>query len=153
MNIRVVLLLLAVICGTTACAATAPKDQTPPLRGSDCVFFRSLYDWQVLDDHNMVIWAPSRKDAYHVYFMTPLVGLNFSIKLAFVDKDHDGRLCGFSRDEIVVPDRAFPQRTTITAMKHLDADGIAKLEEQYKVKLTRDSKKQKPPEPSRETAK
>ena len=137
----------------SACATEkSAKQSPPPIRGSDCVFFRTLYDWQVLDDHNMVIWAPSRREAYQVYFMTPLTGLSFNIKLAFVDKDHDGRLCGFSRDEIVAPDPGFPQRATITAMKHLDADGIAKLEAQYNVKLTRDSKKQKPKEPDRSSA-
>ena len=153
-----ILALLVTTLAASACTATTP-DKTShgkpstALQGSDCIFFHTLYDWQSLDDHNMVIWAPSKRDAYHVYFMAPLIGLNFSLKLAFVDKDHDGRLCGFSNDEIVVNDTGYPQRVTITAMKHLDAEGIAKLEEQYKVKLTRDSKKTKPKEPDRETAK
>jgi hypothetical protein len=146
-----IFVFLSAVLLTSACAATSEKKPDEGIRGSDCVFFRTLYDWQALDDHNMVIWAPSHRAAYHVYFLTPLVGLNFSIKLAFVDRDRDGQLCGFSRDEIVVPDRAFPQRATITAMKRLDDEGIAKLEEQYKVKLSY-GKKQKPAEPERTTA-
>jgi len=108
--------------------------------------------WQTLDDHNMVIWASGRRDIYQVYTLMPLVGVNFSIKLAFVDKDHDGMLCGFSSDEIVMTDHSFPQKATITAMKRLDAEAIAKLEEQYKVKLYQSGKKEKPKEPERTSA-
>jgi hypothetical protein len=134
----------------SACTAAEKKPDTS-LRGSDCVFFRTVYDWKSLDDHNLVIWAPSHRVAYQVYTMVPLVGLNFAMKLGFVDRDHDGQLCGFSRDEIVIADHSFPQRATITAMKRLDDEGIAKLEEQYKVKLNY-GKKQKPKEPDREKA-
>jgi len=147
-----VYIFVAASLTAAACTATTPAKQETAIRGSDCVFFRSVYDWTVLDDHNMVIWAPSHRDAYQIYMLTPLVGLDFNFKLGFVDRDHDGQLCGFSRDEIIVPDRGFPQRSTITAMKRLDAEAIVKLEEQYKVKLTRDTKKAKPQEPERTTA-
>jgi hypothetical protein len=151
--LKAVSTILAASVFVAGCNTAPPaKQQTAAIRGSDCVFFHTLYDWQPLDDHNMVIWAPSH-DAYQLYFITPLIGLNFSINLAFVDKDRDGRLCGFSRDEVVYPDHAFPQRATIAAMKKLSDEDIAKLEAQYKVKLARYTKKEKPKEPERETAK
>ncbi len=158
MTIKPTFTLIAILIALTACATSTPKDKPAAarpaaLRGSDCVFFNTLYDWQSLDDHNMVIWAPGRRDAYHVYFMMPLIGLSFSTQLAFIDKDHDGRLCGFSRDEIAIADSSFPQRATISAMQRLDAEGIAKLEAQFKTKLSHGSKKEKPKEPDRETAK
>jgi hypothetical protein len=147
-------LLASCLVVAAACASPAqkPGDKPPPLKGSDCVFFSALYDWQELDQNNLVIWAPGRRDAYHIYLTVPLYDLKFSAALAFIDKDHDGQLCGFSRDEIAITDRSFPQRSSITAMKRLDAAGIAKLEEQFKTKLTSDSKKQKPKDPERETA-
>src|SRR5215831_13648098 len=150
-HMRNVFFFFAAFTVVASCTATTPK-QAPPEYGHDCVFFRTLYDWQTLDDHNMIIWAPNHRDAYHLYFLTPLVGLNFNLRLGFVDRDRDGLLCGFSRDEVVAPDPAFPQRASITSMKLLDADSMAQLEEKYKVKLNRDYKKQKPKEPDRETA-
>jgi hypothetical protein len=139
---------------STAASAVADEAEkkSPPLRGNDCVFFRSVYDWKELDANNLVIWAPGRRDAYHVYLMIPLYDLKFSVQLAFVDKDRDGQLCGFSSDQIAVVDRNFPQQSSITAMKKLDAAGIAELEERYKTKLTHEPKKKKPKEPARESA-
>jgi hypothetical protein len=137
---------------TASAAADEAAKKAPPLRGNDCVFFRSVYDWKELDANNLVVWAPGRRDAYHVYLTIPLYDLKFSVQIAFVDKDHDGQLCGFSSDQIAVVDSSFPQRSSITAMKKLDAAGIAELEERYKTKLTRESKKKKPSEPARETA-
>lgn len=143
----------ASLVSTSALAATDDKPaKAPPLRGNDCVFFRSVYDWKELDANNLVIWAPGRRDAYHVYLTIPLYDLKFAVQLAFVDKDHDGQLCGFSSDQIAVVDRSFPQHSSITAMKKLDAAGIAELEERYKTKLARETKKKKPAEPARETA-
>ena len=155
MNVKAVLLSITIIpMFTTACATQKSATKPEFLRGSDCVFFRTLYDWQALDDSNLVIWAPGRRDAYQVQLSAPLFGINSEWRVAFVDADHDGRLCGFSTDKIAIGDRSsFPQQSTISAMKKLDAAGLAKLEEKYKTKLTRDAKKQKPKEPERETAK
>ncbi len=131
-------------------AADKSADKAPPLRGNDCVFFQSVYDWQELDQNNLVIWGPGRHHAYQVYFAMPLPHLQSSWQLAFIDKDGDGRLCGFGRDEIAVAN--LPQQATITAVKRLDAEGIAKLEEQFKTSLKRDSKKKRPKSPAPETA-
>lgn len=147
---RILVSIAGTVLSATACAVDPRSPSTPEqLRGSDCIFFRTLYDWQELDEQNLVIWAPgTRRDAYHVYLTMPLVGLKFEWQLAFVDKDRDGMLCGFSSDQVVVQDRSFPQQASIAAMKKLDAEGIAKLEERFKIKLTRTGKKQKPPTPS-----
>lgn len=52
-----------------------------------------------------------------------------------LDSNHDGRLCGYGMDRIVVGDTSFPQWSTITSMTPLDEPALAKLEEQYKVSL------------------
>jgi hypothetical protein len=141
------------LSATAVAEDTAKVEKPPPLRGNDCFFTHMLYDWQELDPNNLVVWASGRRKAYHVYIMIPLYDLKFSERLAFVDKDHDGMLCGFSSDEIAVTDRSYPQHSSITAMKLLDDEGIAKLEEQFKTRLTGHPKKKKPDVPEGEVAK
>src|ERR1043165_3330159 len=71
----------ASIVSTSALAAAEEKPaKSPPLRGNDCVFFRSVYDWKELDANNLVIWAPGRRDAYHVYLTIPLYDLKFAVQ-------------------------------------------------------------------------
>lgn len=56
-------------------------------------------------------------------------------QLAFVDSNHDGQLCGYGMDRIVVGDTNFPQWSTITSMKPLSEPALAQLEQQYSVPL------------------
>ena len=106
---------------------------------NDCVFTRSIYDFKALDRNNLVIWAPSRSKAYLVELSMPLPEIKFANRLAFVDRNHDGMLCGYGMDRIVVADSsaAFRTPSTILGMTRLDDAGIAQLEEKYDVRLTR----------------
>ena len=72
----------------------------------------------------------------------PLPELKFANRLAFVDRNHDGMLCGYGMDRIIVADSGFGFRTpsTILGMQRLDAAGLAQLEQQYDVRLTRKKK-------------
>jgi len=102
----------------------------------DCVFARTPQSWRVLDDTHLVIWAPTRKDAYLLELMTPLQDLNFTEKLAFIDRDRNGMICGDGDDQIAVPDSSlasWPAR--IVSLHHLDDDELKALSEQYKVEL------------------
>ena len=72
----------------------------------------------------------------------PLPELKFANRLAFVDRNHDGMLCGYGMDRIVIADSSFGVRTpsTILGMTRLDDAGLAQLEEKYDVRLTRKKK-------------
>jgi len=148
-------LLAALVTGAVlaACKATPADDSSAGRASADCLFFRTVYDWQPLDDTNLVIWAPSRNQMYHVKLTMPLIGLRFAHTIAFVDADRDMRLCAFGRDSLSYRDGSMSQRSTIFSMDRLEPPAVAALEEKYKVKLTRDSKrKEKPKEPDRESA-
>jgi hypothetical protein len=105
---------------------------------NDCVFTRSIHDFRPLDRSHMVLWGPGRK-AYLVQLSMPLPELKFANRLAFVDRNNDGMLCGYGMDRIVVADSGISFRTpsTILGMTRLDAAGLAQLEEKYDVRLTR----------------
>jgi hypothetical protein len=102
-----------------------------------CLFVRSIHDFRPLDRTNLIVWAPGRRDAYLVELGFPLPELKFAHRLAVVDRNHDGMLCGFGMDRIVVPDSFGSQHATIRSMTRLDEAGIAELETKYNVRLAR----------------
>ncbi len=123
--------------GAGATAHAAAANSTARAGKNDCVFVRSIYDFKALDRNNLVIWAPSRSKAYLVELAMPLPELRFASRLALVDRNHDGMLCGYGMDRIVVANSSFAMPSTILGMTRLDAAGIAQLEEKYDVRLTR----------------
>jgi hypothetical protein len=125
--------------GAAAGAHATTASATSRASKNDCVFTRSIYDFKALDRNNLVIWAPSRSKAYLVQLSMPLPEIKFANRLAFVDRNHDGMLCGYGMDRIVVADSsaAFRTPTTILGMTRLDDAGIAQLEEKYDVRLSR----------------
>jgi uncharacterized protein DUF6491 len=108
---------------------------------NECVFTSAINDFKPLDRSKMVIFGPGRK-AYLVELSMPLPELKFANRLAFVDRNHDGMLCGYGMDRIIVADSGFGLRTpsTILGMQRLDAAALAQLEQQYDVRLTRKKK-------------
>jgi hypothetical protein len=141
----------------TACAANPQQDNRQSAasqsRRDQCVFFSSVYDWQALDDTNMVIWAPSRTTAYHLELSMPLPGLKFAHTVGFIDGTRDGQLCSFGFDAVTMGEDSIPQKSTIRSLTRLDAAGITQLEEKYKTKLARDPKRKTlPKEPDRSKA-
>jgi hypothetical protein len=127
---------LAALLAGTSLAATERTAPQLPANDNACVFFRTLYDWQVLDDRHLLIWAPGEPDPYQVELATPLNGLRFAHTLAFVDRNADGRLCGFGMDRIALTDAPVQQDATIAGITKLDATTLAALAEHYGVKIS-----------------
>lgn len=136
---------------TAALAAALGAQAGEKTRADDnaCVFVRSIHDFKPLDRNTLVIWSPGRRNAYLVALGMPLPELKFAHRLAFVDRDHNGQLCGYGMDRVAVPGSGFHMPSTIMGMTRLDAARIAELEAQYDVKLTRKSKDAKTPDVSR----
>ena len=121
--------------GASAAAATTKRGN------NECVFTRSINDFRPLDRNKMVIWGPGRK-AYLVELSMPVPELKYAYRLAFVDRDHNGMLCGYGMDRIVAADSSPGFRTpaTVMGMKRLNDTDLAQLEQQYDVRLTRKKK-------------
>src|SRR5690606_11443328 len=126
-------------------AATQVDKPNVDKRGNDCVFISSIGQYRALDDDKIVIWAPGRRNAYLVELTMPLFGLEGSWKMATIDRDRDGRLCGFGMDKIAVRGIGRPESATIRSMTRLDDAGLAALEEKYQVSLTRKKKDENQP--------
>ena len=129
----------ALLCAlmTVAGAAQAKPATGDNSDGNACVFIRSVSDYRVLDASNLIVWAPNRRHAYLVELSMPLHSARSAFELALVDRNRDGRLCGFGMDRIAVYDSVFPQSSTVVGMTRLDEAQLAALGEQYKMRLTR----------------
>jgi hypothetical protein len=138
---------LAVSIGAGASAHAAVANDKSRTGKNDCVFARTINDFKVLDRNKMVIWAPTRSKAYLVELSMPLPELKFANRIAVVDRNHDGMLCGYGMDRIIVADSTaagFRTPATIMGMKRLDDAELAQLEQQYDVRLTRKKVAQAP---------
>lgn len=128
---------LMMLAALAACANVHATTSESRADKDACLFVRSIHDFRVLDRTNLIIWAPGRRNAYLVELGFPMPELKFAHRLAVVDRNHDGMLCGFGMDRIVVPDSFGSQHATIRSMTRLDESGIAELETKYNVRLTR----------------
>ena len=147
MNKVLVSAILAVCMGAGASVpATASTDNTSRANKNECVFSRTIYDFKPLDRDKMIIWAPTRSRAYLVELSMPMPELKFANRIAFVDRNHDGMLCGYGMDRIVVADSspAFRTPATIMSMQRLDDAALTQLEQQYDVRLTRKKTPEQP---------
>jgi hypothetical protein len=141
------LVLLSTLIAASVGLANATSATSDKKIGNECVFMSSVGNYRVLDNNNLVIWAPGRRNAYLVELSFPLFSLDSSFQMAMIDRDHDGRLCGSGFDRIGVRDFGHPETASIRSMTRLDDAGIVQLEEKYKVQL-KSKKAQKVETPS-----
>jgi hypothetical protein len=124
---------LGLAAHATSAVANAKADDNA------CTWFRSVDNWQRLDDRNLIVWGPG-KAAYHVELSMPLFGLRSTESIAFIDGNRDGQLCGYGMDQVVVPHSPIFESSTILGMTRLDAAGVQQLDAQYHVKSKRTDK-------------
>lgn len=137
MTIQRFLLPIAALFASTLVPAAEPAKAPEPTTKADnnaCAWSSSIDDWRELDNRNLIVWV-SKKEYYHVELSMPLVDLGSSDSLAFVDHNHDGRVCGFGMDAVVVPRSTAFGKASIIGMTRLDEVGLEQLAAKYKVKL------------------
>ena len=122
-------------CCLVACAGgTEPSlgDETEAFGGgSDCISTRTIRDYRVLDDSNLVVTAQAN-NKYHVTLSRRAIGLRSSWKIGF--RSTSGRVCG-GFDDILVDDGFGPERIRIAAIRQLTP-------EEYDALLVRFGKKE-----------
>ena len=97
---------------------------------SDCISSRTIRDYRVLDDANLVVTATGN-NKYHLTLSRRAVGLRASWKIAF--RATGGRICG-GFDDILVDDGFGPESIRIAAIRQLTP-------EEYDALLVRFGKK------------
>jgi uncharacterized protein DUF6491 len=111
---------VVVACAGTHGAAGAPA-ATASLPGTpDCFWLRNVYDWTVLNNSELIVHVPLAQDGYLVKLFQPVFDLDFHLGLGFEDVEHTGRICGPSRDNLLVPNYT-PRSIPIVAVQRLSA--------------------------------
>lgn len=115
-RLALVLLILAGI-GCTAGGTSARHAPPAPLPGTEaCIFTVNLYDWTVLDDTTLIVYAPVHQDPYLVKLFAPVFDLSFHQTLGFEGVEHNGQLC---KGDYVVVRGDVPQRMSISSIRSL----------------------------------
>ncbi len=126
-----------------ACASPdeAPSSANfePSSSGSDCIIERTIRDYRVLDESNLVVTA-SHRDKYHIELTRPAYGLRSTWQIGF--SSPGSRICpGFS--ELIVDDSFGPEAIRIRSIRRL-------VSEEYEDLLIRYGKKKPEIEQTRE---
>ena len=98
-------LLLWIVCA--GCAPQHAREQAQPVedeapaapRAARCFRVADVYNWRVIDDRQLIVYAPGRRDAWHLRLFATCTGLRFTEVLAFRAAGTD-RICGDPGDEI-----------------------------------------------------
>ena len=144
---------LWVMClmGSMGIAHAAADKQPDPFAGADknaCVSINFIQNWRVLDSRNVVLFAPNAKKMYLMQLGMPISDLDFSFRVAFIDTDHDGRVCGRSPDRLRAMGSLVREGSNIMALIRLDPSQIEALEAKYDVSLTDKKKQEQKPTPA-----
>jgi hypothetical protein len=123
---RLCLIGVVVAVGALAACASNPRAasdrrhmQAASLPGKPgCFWLRSVYDWTVLNNQELIVHAPLQKDAYLVKLFQPVFDLRFHQNLGFQDVERTGQICDDSYDYLIV--RGYtPPRIPIIAVHQL----------------------------------
>jgi Family of unknown function (DUF6491) len=114
------LLGCASIPGAAHEGASAQKSAALP--GKPGCFWLRDFDgsWTVLNDQELIVYAPLQTRPYLIKLFAPVPGLKFDQRLGFQDVEHSGMICNGELDNLVVPHWA-PHLIPIVAVRRLSA--------------------------------
>jgi hypothetical protein len=115
------------VVAAAACATSGSRSHpaAAPLPGIDaCVFISEVFNWTVVDQSTLIVYAPMPKDAYLLKLFEPVPDLNFKERVGFEDSDHTGMLCGNGADYLVLRDDIGPRRVPIVAFRKLTPEQL-----------------------------
>ena len=144
MNIKTGLMILGMLCASVTMADTSSSSSSTAKKEDACVWSDQIQGWNVLDSRHVLIWAPTYKTAYLLTLIVPLNDTGVTMSLAFVDRDHDGMICGRSSDAITIPgDVIRMPPSIISGMHRADDLELQQLSLKYKTNLVPQNKKSK----------
>ncbi len=121
------LFIFVISSGLLACATTDEGSDEPvdgyQSSGADCISHRTIRDYRILDDANLIVTAMGNRK-YHVVLSRRARGLRSSWQIGFATRT--GRVCaGFS--DIVIDDNIGPNKIRIASIRRLNPDAHEEL--------------------------
>lgn len=126
-----VLLLLAVTgCATRESADPAAEGADEKLAGAPACFYRrQVSDFRPLDRSNLVVYAPTRSNAYHVQISPPSTSLRWADAIAF--KSRSSRICGYAGERVLLDGSATAREFSVVSVHRLDETAYDSLLARY----------------------
>lgn len=136
-------IVLAIGLVTVAAARDESKQDEPrrfpdrfPKQTTECMVFRTIYDWRALDRYNLIVWFDDRNTPRHIELETACYSARFVDTIAFTSGP-DERLCAYGGDAVIMGD----QSCTIGAMRKITKDEAKELISKYKNRHGKKSRK------------
>ena len=140
----------------TACVSSGPEsqlgteDKAPRRiqmsRTSDCVYQRTIDDFQAINDDYVVLYGMGRRKAYLVEIAGGCFDITHRASLAAVDGDRNGQICGFGRDSLAYQNLGMVENCRILAMEDLSDERRLELGLGMPEAKPRKEPKEEPPE-------
>jgi hypothetical protein len=128
---------LAAVALLPGCAAIGDGDLPvrPSVRAGEfgeasCFLRRTVMDFEVLDDRNLIVFAPGRSEPYHMQVSPGSSGLRHATVLAF--EASSAQICGYAGDSLLVEQPGGGlQRLSVIGVYRLDEPALAGLEARF----------------------
>jgi len=123
--------LLVINSGSFAQDTPSELPETQIIRGpKDCFRTHSVRDYQFLDPQNLIVWAPNRRNAFHLELLSSCQYLRDAVGLAF--QSRIGQFCGGAGDYVVAQDilprrDEFEQRCMVRRVRALSEEDLYEL--------------------------
>jgi Family of unknown function (DUF6491) len=121
--------LAAPLALAAACASHGPQSQLGTqekasreihlIRTNDCVFETTINDFDIPDDHHVVLFTSGRRRAYLAELSGGCFDLSARMTLATVDRDKNGQICGYGADSIAYQRGGTREDCRITGLEKL----------------------------------
>ena len=107
------------LTGLVACTAPESREEATAASGSRpaCFSARQVSDFRVLDRSSLIVYAPSRNNAYHVRISPPSIELRNANALGFSSRN--SRICGYAGEALRL-DRNDRFSYSIVSVRRLD---------------------------------
>ena len=114
--------------GAGVAAYLGKSHETAALPGKPGCFWLSNFDgsWTVLNDSELIIYAPLYSKPYLIKVFEPVPTLKFHERLGFENSEHSGMICDGAMDDLVIPHWQ-PNRIPIVAVRELTSPEAERL--------------------------
>ena len=127
---RAAVMLMIGGCATQDGAeATADKADETILGTAACFYQRQVSDFRALDRSNLIVYAPTKSNAYQVIISPPSMSLRSADAIAF--KSRSSRVCGYAGERVLLDGRGSGREFSIVSVYRLDEMAHDALLAQY----------------------
>jgi hypothetical protein len=127
----IVLLIAASGCASqgTARRTTRPTVTAGEFGTPGCFYVDLVRDFEILDDSNLIVYAPGKPDAYHVHYSPPNWELGLIETIGF--DSLGSQVCGYASDRMVHNDSAGLTRYAINGVYRLEPMALTALRTRF----------------------